>query len=447
MGDKNMLVVTARLFKDNQLVGYRLSDGQSAKDFTKQQAWLYAKNKQIANVVATGNEQEPGLSGVNGFELKSLEQIKWSDKTPSQSERKCYNIQDLLSSGIRLRLNGGIVTANSNTASMYKQNLKEEIQSGKVNTAMVRSMSNYFKNVNTLADPTQKTASITVALPGGELFEKQKKAWLEDKNKHIGLAQYLIEVSNRLLNAANELVNQGYTEVKAGELTSKVDIRELKAATPENVTAELKELIDQFKDISTTDPNEMINLQNYIKAFTEIAPLLDEFLEKIRRMEFTPRKTVTATSPIIGYRIEYTGNEPIETFRITATDDHTIVPFTINPGQTVCLSRAELSILGSKPEVGCTFANGKLIASSKRGADNSYKFLSSNYFTFNFTEDGPSVNDPDIKKLATNFVSGDDLGTYFVPSMLTQQSTHQQESIKKLQKSKKATDIFNAFKR
>lgn len=446
-----MLVVTARLFKDNQLVGYRLSDGQSTQDFTKQQAWTYAKNKQIANVVATGTEQEPGLSGVNGFELKSLEQIKWSDKTPSNSESKCYNTQDLLSSGIRLRLNGAVVTADSNIASMYKQNLREEAQSGKVNTVMIRSMSNYFKVVNTLADPTQKGGSIAVAIPTGEQLEKQKQAWLEDKNKHIRLAQYLIEVSNRLLNTANELVNQGYIEIKAGELVSKVDVRALKAVTPEYMTAELKELLDQFKGIGTTEPNEIVNLQDYIKAFTEIAPLLDEFLEKIRNVEFTPKRALTSTSPIIGYRIEYTGNEPIETFRITATDDHTMVPFTINPGQTVCLNRAELAILGSKPEVGCTFANGKLEASSKRAFDNNYKFLNSNYFAFTAKVNGNRIqeNGSDIKRPVTDFVSGDDLGIYFIPSMLTQsvQSTHQQESIKKLQSSKKAIDIFNAFKR
>ena len=217
------------------------------------------------------------------------------------------------------------------------------------------------------------------------------------------------------------------------------------------MTAELKELLDQFKGIGTTEPNEIVNLQDYIKAFTEIAPLLDEFLEKIRNVEFVPKKVLTSTTPIIGYRIKYTGNEPVETFRITATDDHTMVPFTINPGQTVCLNRAELAILGSKPEVGCTFANGKLEAGSKRAFDNNYKFLNSNYFAFNPTADGngPQVHGPDIKRPVTDFVSGDDLGIYFIPSMLTQstKSTHQQESIKKLQSSKKAIDIFNAFKR
>ena len=72
-----MLVVTARLFYCNQLVGYQLSDGNQTREFTKQQAWLYAKNKQILNVVATGTEADPGLSGTNGFELKKLPEVKW----------------------------------------------------------------------------------------------------------------------------------------------------------------------------------------------------------------------------------------------------------------------------------------------------------------------------------------------------------------------------------
>lgn len=81
-----MLVVTARLFKDNQLVGYRLSDGQSIQDFTKQQTWLYAKNKQIINVIATGTEANPGLSGTKGFELKQLPEIKWGEKTKNNND-------------------------------------------------------------------------------------------------------------------------------------------------------------------------------------------------------------------------------------------------------------------------------------------------------------------------------------------------------------------------
>lgn len=63
-----MLQITARLFKDNQLYGYRITDGQQIIDATKSQAWLFAKQKEILNVNATGsgNEGDWGLTGTNG---------------------------------------------------------------------------------------------------------------------------------------------------------------------------------------------------------------------------------------------------------------------------------------------------------------------------------------------------------------------------------------------
>lgn len=80
-----MLKITARIFDDNQLVGYLLTDGKAEKPVTREQAWKYAKNKMIENVVAVGsaNVQTPfgasnsaSLSGKNGFELKSLPKIE-----------------------------------------------------------------------------------------------------------------------------------------------------------------------------------------------------------------------------------------------------------------------------------------------------------------------------------------------------------------------------------
>ena len=53
-GRKIMLTITARIFKDNQLVGYQLSDGNVSRRFSKLETWMYAKNKVIANVIATG---------------------------------------------------------------------------------------------------------------------------------------------------------------------------------------------------------------------------------------------------------------------------------------------------------------------------------------------------------------------------------------------------------
>ncbi len=101
-----MLTVTARIFSNNQLVGYRLSDGQSTQDLTKIQAWTYAKNKQIANVVATGNEQEPGLSGTKGFELKQLPEIKWGEKTKNNNDGVALGKSLLVTNALYDGMNG-----------------------------------------------------------------------------------------------------------------------------------------------------------------------------------------------------------------------------------------------------------------------------------------------------------------------------------------------------
>ena len=94
-----MLQITARLFKDNQLYGYRITDGQQIMDATKVQAWLFAKQKEILNVNATGsgNEGDCGLTGTNGFELKSLPQIKWEGATTNQTVKKegKYDAEDM----------------------------------------------------------------------------------------------------------------------------------------------------------------------------------------------------------------------------------------------------------------------------------------------------------------------------------------------------------------
>ncbi|MCM1219500.1 MAG: hypothetical protein NC548_33895 [Lachnospiraceae bacterium] len=77
-----VITITARLFKNNQLWGYRITDGQSTIDVNREQAWMYAKQKRVANVTAVGSggNGDYGLSGTNGFELKSLPQIKWEEK-------------------------------------------------------------------------------------------------------------------------------------------------------------------------------------------------------------------------------------------------------------------------------------------------------------------------------------------------------------------------------
>lgn len=71
-----MIQLTARIFENGQVVGYRATDGQQEQSLTKQQAWQYAKNHQIINVEASGTMENPGLSGVNGFKIKELPDYK-----------------------------------------------------------------------------------------------------------------------------------------------------------------------------------------------------------------------------------------------------------------------------------------------------------------------------------------------------------------------------------
>lgn len=118
-----MLQITARLFKDNQLYGYRITDGQQIIDATKSQAWLFAKQKEILNVNATGsgNEGDWGLTGTNGFELKSLPQIKWEGATTNQTVQKegKYDTQDM------------------QAALMYRMTLESSVQSLKEYTSNI----------------------------------------------------------------------------------------------------------------------------------------------------------------------------------------------------------------------------------------------------------------------------------------------------------------------
>lgn len=139
-----MLQITARLFKHNQLTGYRISDGQQEQDFNKMQAWMFAKQNQIINVkaIGSGDNGDFGLSGTNGFELKSLPQIKLDEtrvqEIPQpQEQNNKYDTQDLdaalvhattntggLKNAVKVGAQLGIVIGISDTQG-YKNGLQE----------------------------------------------------------------------------------------------------------------------------------------------------------------------------------------------------------------------------------------------------------------------------------------------------------------------------------
>ena len=95
-----MLQITARLYDVNgNLKGYQITDGKGYRILSKVQIWVLAKNKEIANVSASGTRENPQIYGVNGFELKKLPDIK-------QNRSKVVSTPEILSAGIRALICG-----------------------------------------------------------------------------------------------------------------------------------------------------------------------------------------------------------------------------------------------------------------------------------------------------------------------------------------------------
>lgn len=76
-----MVRVTERIFKGNKLIGYTVVDVTTGekKQLGKYELWYLAKSKEVMNVKATGSEDDPVLTGVNGFQLKQLPETQWKE--------------------------------------------------------------------------------------------------------------------------------------------------------------------------------------------------------------------------------------------------------------------------------------------------------------------------------------------------------------------------------
>ena len=69
-----MYTIIARGMEGNNVIGYIVTDGINKRLLSKDDAWRLAKANQIQSVKAVGNSPEQGLTGINGFELKSFRQ-------------------------------------------------------------------------------------------------------------------------------------------------------------------------------------------------------------------------------------------------------------------------------------------------------------------------------------------------------------------------------------
>lgn len=274
-----MLQVTARVFKDNQLVGYNVTDGQMEQTITKTQAWIFAKDKQLFNVVATGDEFNPGISGTNGLELKRLPKIKYNDK----SQKLVFTSGDLTAARLR-----------------------HDIMTGKQSSAGVGS---------------------------DQLKEMEKNFLKEDIQSGVVLKETCRALSDSLV------------------------IRSL--------------LIDKY------NPGSMTLL-------------------------------------VIGYEVLNVGSQAIDITRMTCTPDHSTTQARLEPTQAMYLNRAEVSILSSKPEVGCTFNNAKQVGSSRRQYDSMYDYLASRYVIADKGGTG-EISRKDIQDVE----SVENISKYFIPDYTT----------------------------
>lgn len=143
-----MFTLTARLFQNNQLVGYQIAGNNSIKNCTKEEVWMSAKLNQIQNVTASGNRLNPQLSGTNGFELKKLPSIDINNMYPGKYKRYdaiSYVLRKLISGDLDIKeldLEPSLLLSKAQSA------LESEISSGLIqaNSLGIQSKNIFIKS-------------------------------------------------------------------------------------------------------------------------------------------------------------------------------------------------------------------------------------------------------------------------------------------------------------
>ena len=135
-----MIQLIARIFQDGNIIGYQATDGQQTRNLTKQEAWAYAKQNKILNVEASGTLQNPSLSGTNGFQLKTLPELKTSGHSiPKKSNNPFDGVRfqqhDLYASIVRIFTANPLTTHVKETTllNIGKDALKNDLNSGVLN--------------------------------------------------------------------------------------------------------------------------------------------------------------------------------------------------------------------------------------------------------------------------------------------------------------------------
>lgn len=254
--------------------------------------------------------------------------------------------------------------------------------------------------------------------------------------------------------------------------TDSIAMADIQTALENSNLESIKAFKQQGGTLSTLNKgmSELLKLKRSIK--TEInsndtitRAMLEEFDDVLKELKqaANPRGLVV-TPAVIGYKVRNIGSQSIPIIRMTATPDHTTSQTVLNPGQSMCLNRAEMTLLASKPEVGCTFANGKLVNSSKKIVKSRYEYLVAHYFSFERMQvnsedthrysltnpaasDGVNVNNPNIKIDVRKLESPDIINTYFTPVNPAQAAQQKAAQAQQTQKNLKQKGLFSGFKR
>lgn len=200
----------------------------------------------------------------------------------------------------------------------------------------------------------------------------------------------------------DEVVKKSSDDRKIEVTKMKEAMRETLATTP-NFLEKVYTLSNSLEVVNTlgygNDGNIIVdkNSPDYGKPELDDKgnPILDD---KGRAKTKRPLK---ATSRIEGYTVRNVGTQAISyKTEIWAPNEEgvyvgTIVTKTLNPGETIQLSRKYMTMLCSIPEFSFKLKNGSIVKSSKN-TTNVDENLASYYFTFN-KDLGIEVNDDEVK--------------------------------------------------
>ena len=424
-----MLQIIARITQGTEVVGYQLTDGSMTQSVSKGEAWTYAKNKMISNVVGTGTEDSPVLSGINGFELKKLPTIPYN-----QTQRE-YKAQDYYAAHARAIIQGDAEALSmiddihrEEYKNILKAYLKRDVEQRGIQ--ITNDMSPYIKVINTLYDS-----------------EKLKNHIVMDM---ISVIDKIVEKANMLkpekvtINKIKSMDSAVITDICIQVLTISNQCAHLKETT--NIDKKQKDILGDFcLVISSTfsvpdneiNMEELLNIKNMLlKTFINLDTKGAGFI--------TPSHII---SDILGYRIQYTGNKPLIITRMTSTPEHSTKQVQIKPNEIICLNRAELVLLASNPSINWVLANGKMVQSSRRNHKTMYSYFNSIYFKFNAAEDSHAHATDTIRSIY-NYVDEKIFATYFMGYPDSVADKHNIALLNKSQeKHNQSTGLLDMFKR